>query len=61
MGLVNPKQFFTFRDGDTAYTLQRCSNLFGHYLFVADLKVGRLRRSIIVPEGKAVWLEGFWA
>ncbi|XP_030970749.1 CMP-sialic acid transporter 3-like isoform X5 [Quercus lobata] len=27
----------------------------------ADLKVGRLRRSIIVPEGKAVWLEGFWA
>ena len=26
---VNPKQFFTFREGDTAYTLQRGSNSFG--------------------------------
>ena len=26
---VNPKQFFTLREGDTAYTLQRGSNSFG--------------------------------
>lgn len=50
---INPKQFFTFRDGDTAYTLQRCSNSFGQYLLLTELKVGRLRRSIIVLEGKA--------
>ena len=26
---VNPKQFFTLREGDTAYTLQQGSNAFG--------------------------------
>ena len=26
---INPKQFFTLREGDTAYTLQRGSNSFG--------------------------------
>ena len=37
---VNPKQFFTFREGDTTYTSQRGSNSFGQYLPVTDLKVG---------------------
>ena len=26
---INPKQFFTLREGDIAYTLQRRSNSFG--------------------------------
>lgn len=50
---INPKKFFTFRYGVTAYTLQRCSNSFGQYLLLTELKVGGLRRPIIVPEGKA--------
>ena len=50
---VNPKQFFTFRDGDTAYTLQRGSNSFGQYLSVTELKVGGLRRNIIIPAGQS--------
>ena len=49
---VNPKQFFTFKEGDTAYTLQRGSNLFGQYLSVTELNVGGLRRNIIIPAGK---------
>ena len=49
---VNPKQFFTFREGDTAYMLQRGSNLFGQYLLVTKLKVGGLQRNIIIPVGK---------
>ena len=49
---VSPKQFFTFREGDTAYTLQRESNSFGQYLSVTELKVGGLRRTIIIPAGK---------
>ena len=48
---VNLKQFFTFRECDTAYTLQRGSNLFGQYLSVIELKVGGLRRTIIIPAG----------
>ena len=50
---VNPKQFFTLREGDIAYTVQRGSNLFGQYLLVTELKVGGMRRSIIIPAGKA--------
>ena len=49
---VNPKQFFTLRVGDTAYTLQQGSNLFGQDLSVTELKVGVLRRSIIIFAGK---------
>ena len=49
---VNPKQFFTFKEGDTAYTLQRGSNLFGQYLSVTELNVGGLRRNIIISAGK---------
>ncbi|XP_065616425.1 uncharacterized protein LOC112009713 [Quercus suber] len=49
---VSLKQFFTFRDGDTAYTLQRGSNSFGHYLSMTELKVGGLRQTIIIPAGK---------
>ena len=49
---VSPKQFFTFSEGDTAYTLQRESNSFGQYLSVTELKVGGLRRTIIIAAGK---------
>ena len=50
---INPKQSFTLREGDTAYTLQRGSNSFGQFLLVSDLKVGKHRRSFIIPGGKA--------
>ena len=40
---VNPKQFFTFKEGDIAYTLQRGSNSFGQYLSVTELKVSGLQ------------------
>ncbi|KAK9988962.1 hypothetical protein SO802_029201 [Lithocarpus litseifolius] len=50
---INPKQFFTLREGDTAYTLQRGSNSFGQFLLVSELKVGGLRRSAIIPGGRA--------
>mgnify|MGYP000905544632 CR=1 FL=1 len=49
---VSPKQFFTFREGDIAYTMQRGSNSYGQYLSVTELKVGGLRRTIIIPAGK---------
>ena len=49
---VNPKQFFTLREGDTAYTLQRGSNSFGQFLLVSKLKVGGLWSSVIIPKGK---------
>ena len=50
---VDPKLFFMIRFGDTAYTLQRGSNLFGQYLSVTKLKVGGLRRTIIIPARKS--------
>ena len=40
---VSPKQFFTIRESDIAYTLQRGSNSFGQYLSVIELKVDRRR------------------
>ena len=36
---VTPKQFFTLREGDAAYTLQRGSNSFGQFLLVTDSKL----------------------
>ena len=50
---VNPKRFFTLREGHTAFTLQRGSNAFGQFLLVSELKVGGHRRSVIIPGGKA--------
>ena len=50
---VNPKHFFTLREGDSAYTVQRGSNSFRQYLLVTELKVGGMKRSIIIPAGKA--------
>ena len=49
---ASPKQFFTLKEGDTAYTLQRECNSFGQYLAVTELKVGGLPRTIIIPAGK---------
>ena len=49
---VNPKQFFTFKEGDITYTLQRGSNSFGQYLSVTELKVSGLQRTIIILAGK---------
>ena len=50
---VKPKHFFTFREGDTAYTMQWGSNQFGQYLLVTELKVGGHRRTIVILAGKA--------
>ena len=50
---ISPNQFFTFREGDIAYTLQRSSNSFGQFLLLTEFKVGGSRRSIIIHEGKA--------
>ena len=50
---ICPKYFYTFREGDLAYTLQRSSNSFGMFLLLTELKVGRSRRSILIPEGRA--------
>ncbi|KAK9992895.1 hypothetical protein SO802_022598 [Lithocarpus litseifolius] len=49
---ASSKQFFTFREGDIAFTLQRSSNSFGQFLHLTELKVGGARRSVIIPEGK---------
>ena len=49
---VNPKQFFTLREGDTAFTLQRSSNSSSQFLLLTELKAGGSRRSVILPEGK---------
>ena len=49
---VSSKQFFTFRDGDIAYTLQQSTNSFGQFLLLTELKAGGSRRSIIILEGK---------
>ena len=48
----SPKYFYTFRDGDVAYTLQQSSNSFGLFLLLIELKVGGSRRSIIILVGK---------
>ena len=50
---ISPKYFYTFREGDVAYTLQRSSNSFGLFLLLSELKVGGSSRSIIIPEGRA--------
>ena len=50
---ISPKNFYTFREGDLAYTLQRSSNSFGMFLLLTEVKVGRWRRSILIPEGRA--------
>ena len=49
---ISPKYFYTFRDGDVAYTLQQSSNSFGLFLLLIELKVGGSRRSIIILVGK---------
>ncbi|KAK9992200.1 hypothetical protein SO802_027185 [Lithocarpus litseifolius] len=43
--------FFTFREGDTTFTLQRSTNSFGQFLLLTELKAGGSRRSVIIPEG----------
>ena len=45
--------FYSFREGDLAYTLQRCSNSFGLFLLLTELKVGGSGRSIIILVGRA--------
>ena len=50
---VSPKYFYTFKEGDLTYTLQRSSNSFGLFLLLTELKVGGFRRSIIILVGKA--------
>ena len=50
---ISPKNFYTFREGDLAYTLQWSSNSFGMFLLLTEFKVGGSRRSIFIPEGRA--------
>ena len=50
---ISPKYFYSFREGDLAYTLQRSSNSFGLLLLLTELKVGRSRRSVIILVGRA--------
>ena len=50
---ISPKYFYTFREGDLAYTLQRSSNSFGLFLLLTKFKVGWSRRFVIIPEGRA--------
>ena len=50
---VSPKYFYTFREGDLAYTLQRSFNSFGLFLLLTEFKVGGSRRSIVIPVGRA--------
>ena len=47
------KYFYSFREGDSAYTLQWSSNSFGLFLLLTEFKVGGSRRSIIIPVGRA--------
>ena len=49
---VNPKQFYTLKEGDIAYIMQQGSNSSCQYLSVSELKVGGRRRSIFIPGGK---------
>ena len=49
---MSPKQFFTLREGDTAFTLQWSSNSSGQFLLLTELRAGGSRRSIIILEGK---------
>ena len=50
----NSRHFFRFREGDIAYTFQKCSNAFGNYIVVTKLKAGGRRRLMIIPEGKVM-------
>ena len=50
---ISLKYFYTFREGDVAYTLQRSSNSFGMFLLLTEFKVDGYRRFIFIPEGKA--------
>ena len=45
--------FYSFKEGDLAYTLQRSSNSFGLFLLLTKFKVGGSRRSITIPVGRA--------
>ena len=50
---ISPKYFYSFKEGDLAYTLQRSSNSFGLFLLLTKFKVGGSRRSITIPVGRA--------
>ena len=50
---ICPKYFYTFKEGDLAYTLQRSSNFFGLFLLLTKFKVGGSKRSVIIPVGKS--------
>ena len=50
---ISSKNFYSFREDDLAYTLQRSSNSFGMFLLLTEFKVGGYRRFIFIPEGKA--------
>ena len=50
---ISSKYFYSFWEGDLAYTLQRSSNSFGLFQLLTELKVSGSRRSIIILVGRA--------
>ena len=42
----NSRHFFMFREGDIVYVFQKCSNAFGNYIIVIELKVRGHRRLV---------------
>ena len=50
---ISSKYFYSFWEGDLAYTLQRSSNSFGLFQLLIELKVSGSRRSIIIPVSSA--------
>ena len=47
----NSRHFFTFREGDIVHMFQKCSNAFGNYIVMIELKAGGHRRLVIILEG----------
>ena len=50
---ISSKYFYSFWEGDLAYTLQRSSNSFGLFQLLTELKVSGSKRSIIIPVSSA--------
>ena len=49
---ISPKQFFTFKKGDIAYTFQKSFNSFGQFILLTEFKIGRSKRSVIISKGR---------
>ena len=50
----NSRHFFTFKEDDIVYMFHKCSNAFGNYIVMIELKVGGHRRLVIIPKRKVM-------